>query len=40
LSQRSNAALIPGQSLSTIEYQAVSLLRPFTTSAWREIPSN
>ena len=38
-SQRSNAALIRGHSRSVIENQAVSRLRPLTTSAWRKIPS-
>jgi hypothetical protein len=39
-SQRSNASLIPGHSLSVIENQAVSRLRPLTMSAWRKTPSN
>src|SRR5205085_12565109 len=38
-SQRSNAALRAGHSLSRIEYQAVSRFCPFTTWCWRNRPS-
>ena len=38
-SQRSNAARTAGHSPSSIEYQAVSRLRPLTTMCWRNTPS-